>query len=172
MLRIHLTRLATRPILRGAPRAAQLQRTSSSMALPGVPRRLADVAKLELLEAEQPAALTTIWEKYHEDRPELSGSCVPAAEHAQIVERGRESPLFIFPVRRDQGHFMLLSQFDVQHSMFVMTFLDDYKRNPAAAQPWLSVSLFDELLASKGLGLLRVEVRENPAPVASASPRF
>tara|TARA_B110001452_G_C15150388_1_gene400385 strand:- start:258 stop:992 length:735 start_codon:yes stop_codon:yes gene_type:complete len=152
--------LATRSVLRGASRAQQLlQRSSSSIALPGVPRRLADVAKLELLEAEQPAALAAIWEKYHENRPELSGSCVPAAEHAQIVERGRESPLFIFPVRREQGHFMLLSQFDVQHSVFVMTFLEDYKRNPAAAQPWLSVTLFDELMASKGLGLLRVEVR-------------
>ena len=152
--------LATRSVLRGASRAQQLlQRSSSSIALPGVPRRLADVAKLELLEAEQPAALAAIWEKYHENRPELSGSCVPAAEHAQIVERGRESPLFIFPVRREQGHFMLLSQFDVQHSVFVMTFLEDYKRNPAAAQPWLSVTLFDELMDSKGLGLLRVEVR-------------
>ena len=101
--------------------------------------------------------MSVIWEGFHEGRPELSGSSVSAEEHVRIIERAKESPLFIFPVRRDKGHFILFSQFDKQHSMFVMTFLEEYKSNPAAAQPWLSVTLFDELLTSKALGLLRVE---------------
>jgi ATP synthase F1 complex assembly factor 1 len=135
----------------------RLSRQSSSIALPGVPRRLADVAKMELFEAEEPSRIGTIWESFHEDKPELAACCVPAEEHMKIVERARESPMFIFPVRREQGHFLLLSQFDVAHEMFVMTFLEDYKRNPAAAQPWLSVTLFSELLTSKAVGLLRAD---------------
>ena len=147
-------------VARSLPRCGagpQLSRRSSSLALPGVPRRLAEVAKLELLEAEEPASVSAIWESFHKDRPEVGGSCVSAEEHGLISERARDSPSFIFPVRREQGHFILYSQFDAKHSMFVMTFLEEYKTNPAAAQPWLSVTLFGELLASKALGLLRVE---------------
>ena len=81
---------------------------------------------------------------------------MPAEEH-KLAERARESPLFIFPVRRDKGHFLLLSQFDAPNDMFVMTFLEDYKRNPVAAQPWLSVTMFSELLTAKAVGLLRTD---------------
>ena len=42
--------------------------------------------------------------------------------------------------------------------MFVLTFLEDYRRAPEMAQPWASVHLFDELVTSKGVGLLRAEV--------------
>ena len=75
-----------------------------------------------------------------------------------LVERGAESPSFVFPLRRDGGHFMLFSQFAPAHRMFVMTFLEDYRKNPELAQPWASVHLFDELVVSKGVGLLRAEV--------------
>ena len=61
-------------------------------------------------------------------------------------------------LRRDGGHFMLVSQYAAADSMFVLAFLEDYQRSPEAAPPWASVHLFDELLASKGVGLLRAEV--------------
>ena len=41
---------------------------------------------------------------------------------------------------------------------FVMTSLEEYQKNEATAQPWASVHLFDELVTSKGVGLLRAEV--------------
>ena len=137
---------------------ARLCRRSSSLSLPGVARRLGEVAKVELLEAEEPERIGAIWDSFHEHRPELAGGSVTAEEHLKITERARESPLFIFPVRREQGHFLLLSQFNAPSDMFVMTFLEDYKQNPAAAQPWLSVTLFGELLTSKAVGLLRVDI--------------
>lgn len=39
-----------------------------------------------------------------------------------------------------------------------MTYLEDYKTNAATAQPYLTLSLFDELVESKSLVLLRGEV--------------
>lgn len=39
-----------------------------------------------------------------------------------------------------------------------MTYLEDYKTNAAGAQPYLTVSMFDELVETKGLALLRGEV--------------
>ena len=143
---------------RSSSLAARGARRSSSLSLPGVARRLGEVAKVEMLEAEEPERISAIWDSFHEHRPELAGCSVAAEEHLKITERARESPLFIFPVRREQGHFLLLSQFNAPSDMFVMTFLEDYKQNPAAAQPWLSVTLFGELLTSKAVGLLRVDI--------------
>jgi predicted ATPase len=39
-----------------------------------------------------------------------------------------------------------------------MTSLEEYQKNEATAQPWASVHLFDELVESKAVGLLRAEV--------------
>jgi hypothetical protein len=124
-----MLRLAARSSSLAARGASLSRRRSSSLSLPGVARRLGEVAKVELFEAEAPDRISAIWDSFHEDRPELAGCSVTAEEHLKITERARESPLFIFPVRREQGHFMLLSQFNAQSDMFVMTFLEDYKQN-------------------------------------------
>jgi hypothetical protein len=36
-----------------------------------------------------------------------------------------------------------------------MTHLDDYRRNPAMAEPYFAVTMFDDLLERKGLVLVR-----------------
>ena len=83
---------------------------------------------------------------------------IDPSEHASIIERGAESPMFVFPLRREGGHFMLLSQFTAAHRMFVLTSLEEYRRSPTLAQPWASLHVFDELLSTKAVALLRAEV--------------
>lgn len=39
-----------------------------------------------------------------------------------------------------------------------MTYLEDYKVNAAGAQPYLTLTFFDELLETKSLALMRGEV--------------
>lgn len=39
-----------------------------------------------------------------------------------------------------------------------MTYLEDYKANAAGAQPYLTITLFDELLKTKNIAFLRGEV--------------
>lgn len=133
-------------------------RLSSSIAIPGTPRVLTDVAKTDLLEGEPPARVSALWEGFHDDKQFVAGVSIDPSEYNAIADRGGESPTFVFPVRRDNGHFMLFSQYSTAQRMFVFTFLEDYRKNPAMAQPWASVHLFDELIVSKGLGLLRAEV--------------
>jgi ATP synthase F1 complex assembly factor 1 len=53
----------------------------------------------------------------------------------------------------DGKFFVLLAEWQDKHCIF--TFLDDYKRNPGRAEPYLSVSLFDDFLARKQLVLVR-----------------
>lgn len=63
---------------------------------------------------------------------------------------------FIFPVYRDSGYMMVISQF--QDMCFLLTYLEEYRKNPAAANPWMSVTLYDEFIPDKGIGLLRGDV--------------
>jgi ATP synthase F1 complex assembly factor 1 len=155
-----LRRVAARRI--AAPLAAQLaaprRGLAAGLAIPGTPRLLADVAKLDLLQAEEPARVGAIWDAFHDDKPSVAGCTVGPEDTAAMVERAAESPNFVFPLRREGGHFILFSQYAPAHKMFVLTFLEDYRRSPETAQPWASVHIFDDLVTTKGVGLLRAEV--------------
>ena len=67
------------------------------------PRVLADVAKIELLQEEEPTRIGAIWEAFHTDQPSVAGSTVGPEEAALIAERGGESPSFVSPLRREGG---------------------------------------------------------------------
>jgi ATP synthase F1 complex assembly factor 1 len=71
------------------------------------------------------------------------------------------SPFFVQPVFRDGGFFMLITQFQ-EPSHFLMAYLEDYKLDPARAQPLLTFSVFDDLIAKPkidaNVGLVRVDV--------------
>lgn len=154
-----LRRVAFRMPSSLAQRAAGcVQQRAMSFAIPGTPRALADVTHIDLLESEPPARISAIWESFHEGKDDVAGKCIEPIEHAAIMERGAESPMFVFPIRREGGHFMLLSQFSGAQNMFVLTSLAEYQQNPAMAQPWASLHVFDELLDTKALALLRAEV--------------
>ncbi len=51
---------------------------------------------------------------------------------------------------------MLVSQ--SQEKSIVLTWIDEYKRNPTGANPYLVLTCFDELVRSKGLALMRGDV--------------
>lgn len=57
---------------------------------------------------------------------------------------------------REGGYFTLLVEF--QEKQCFLTYLEDYKTNPSRAQPYMTLSLFDELVETKRLALLRGEM--------------
>jgi len=72
--------------------------------------------------------------------------------------------MFLFPVPKgsntngadSDSYFMLVLQ--NQQKSFILTYLEDYKRNPLNANPYLVLTFFDELITSKNLALLRGDV--------------
>lgn len=122
-----------------------------------VARRLGDIVKLPLLQRESKEQIREIWKTYHAERPDAIGRDL-SGEHAQmLVERANSAPLFLFPVRRQAGHFFLLSQFQ-DHKHFLFTYLEEYKKNPMFAKPNLTVTLHDDLRKDKGIVLVRGDV--------------
>ena len=76
---------------------------------------LQDVAKIDMLEAEEPTRIGAIWEAFHQEQSSCAGASIGPEDAAHIVERGAESPNFVFPLRREGGHFMLFSQYSPAH---------------------------------------------------------
>jgi len=66
-------------------------------------------------------------------------------------------PFFIQPIFRDDGFFMLLSQFQAP-SHFLLAYLEDYKMDPNRAQPLMTFSIFNDLTESHDLSLARCDV--------------
>lgn len=54
------------------------------------------------------------------------------------------------------GFFTLFVQFQGPHCF--LTYLDDYKKDPNTAVPYLTLSFFDDFLHTKGLVLMRADV--------------
>lgn len=123
------------------------------------PRKLDDVLKRELVQDKTATEVADIWYTYHENKDNVHGLVLQGDKTAgaNILKRAAESPFFVQPVFRDNGYFMLISQFqDPCH--FLMAYLEDYKMDPAAAQPLLTFSIFDDFAESKGLTLVRADV--------------
>ena len=67
------------------------------------------------------------------------------------------SPFFVQPVFRDDGYFMLVSQFQSPYH-FLMAYLEDFKMDPSRAQPLITFSVFDDYASTKDITLVRADI--------------
>ncbi|POM78859.1 ATP11 domain containing hypothetical protein [Phytophthora palmivora] len=130
-------------------------KATTGFSYPGA-RSLEQIVKLELLENEQAPKIRSIWEEFHADKDDAVATTLEAHEFQSLVKRAESAPYFIFPVYRQEGFFNMLCQF--QQSCFLVTYLEAFKENPSAAPPCVAVSLYDNLLESKMLTLVRADV--------------
>lgn len=130
-------------------------------------------------------SMQEMWQEYHKERADAMGKSIPGQQFQMLKDRAAPwyvllhacqpgiaagqkcrhsadascvacSKNFLFPVYRDNGYMMILSQF--QETCFLLTFLEDYRKNPGAANPWMSVTLYDDFMPDKAMGLLRGDV--------------
>lgn len=126
--------------------------------LPGfsfpAPRKLESIVKYALLEREQPEKIKTIWNEFHDNRLDCVATTWSKEEFEGIQERKRRCPRMIYPVLKGDGKFFNLIA-EWQDNFCIFTYLEDYRKNPSAAEPYLSVALYDDFLARKQLVLVR-----------------
>ena len=113
---------------------------------------------MSAFERESPQTIEMLWTEYHRSRSHTTAKVLSATLYRQLIQNARNSPFFIFPVPKllDNSHFVLVSQ--AQEKSFVLTWLDEYRQNPQAANPYMVLTCFDELTLSKGVGLMRGDV--------------
>eukprot|EP00347_Sterkiella_histriomuscorum_P019289 403342215 len=120
------------------------------------PRKLREIVRISLFEKEQPSKIEEVWNDYHNAKPHVVSKVITTQHYMQLLSNGQHSPMFIYPVPKEAGYFMLLSQ--NQQKSFIFTYLEDFKKNPLAANPYLVLTCFDELVRSKGIALIRGDV--------------
>lgn len=121
------------------------------------PKKLHDILKKELVEDKSKTEISELWYSYHEGKENVIGLVLGGKEAKPLIPRAVISPFYVQPIFRDDGHFMLVSQF-FEPSHFIMAYLEDYKMDPAAAQPLLSFSIFDDYADDKDLTLVRADI--------------
>jgi len=121
------------------------------------PRKLSDILKVELLKDKSAVEISDLWMTYHEGKENVHGLTVDQAKGKSVLSRAAQCPFFLHPVFREEGHFMILSQFQTPN-YFLLAFLKDYQMDPARAQPLLTISLFDDFAEEKDVTLVRVDV--------------
>ena len=134
-----------------------------------VARKLREVMKLSIVEKEDPSTIKDIWTKFHANKLHMVAKA--AARLTQAFEQEhydplksklRESPMFIYPVRRSGGHFTLVGQ--AQDNILVVSaeqlfaHMHDFKQNSVLTTPIMILVFFEELLQPKRLVLARADV--------------
>lgn len=121
------------------------------------PKTLEDILKKELVHDKTATEISDLWYTYHEGKDNVHGIILDGHVAKSLLERAQSSPFFVQPIFRDDGYFMLVSQF-MEPSHFVLAYLEDYKMDPASAQPLLTFSVFDDYSAAKDLTLVRADI--------------
>lgn len=120
------------------------------------PRRMREIVKMTLIERETPDKVRDVWNTYHSARANNVSCVLTGYQFNLLKKRTKASPFFIFPIMRKGGHFMLLSQSQDNSNLF--TFLEDFKKSPENATPYLVLTMFDELLGKKDIVPVRGDV--------------
>jgi hypothetical protein len=149
-----LLRRAVKPLRFVAQKYATIRNFSFTFA---GPRNLDEIIKKDLVEDKTGAEVADVWYSYHESKDNMLGLVLKGKEGEVVLTRAATFPFFVQPVFRDDGFFMLISQF-LSPSHFLLGMLEDYKMDPNAATPLLTFSVFNDYADSKDISLVRCDI--------------
>ena len=128
--------------------------------LPSFAKSLDQIIRMDLVEAESPERIATIWNQYHAglsaDSKSRVSACIDAGVYAKLHQRGLVNSMFILPLPRDSGYELYLMQFS-GHQIYY-TPLQEYKLHGQNARPSLVVTHYTDLQDSKGIVLMLGEL--------------
>uniref|UniRef100_A0A7S2RS63 ATP synthase mitochondrial F1 complex assembly factor 1 n=1 Tax=Mucochytrium quahogii TaxID=96639 RepID=A0A7S2RS63_9STRA len=123
---------------------------------PLIPKQLKDLVKMELFKDMSKEDIEQVWEGYHETRKDSTSTVLSSAEWEKLKSRTKLCPLFVHPVvKSDTQFYVLLSQWNDNHNL--MTFLEDYQKDPKNALPYLYTVAYTDFAEEKDVVLVRAE---------------
>ena len=153
-----------------AARVAHAGQISTNAARPFVPMRsmttfppltkgLAAIVKLDMFSQLNTDAIVQVWASFHAAKSDTVATTTAPHDWLIVKQRASECSLFALPLFQNEGYITMLCQF--AGDSFVMVPLQAVKDEGEAAKPWLMVSYYDELVASKGVVLVRGVVMDD-----------
>jgi ATP synthase F1 complex assembly factor 1 len=97
-----------------------------------------------------------IWNKFHDEKQFNVSKTLSGSLYGSLIQKAQHSPIFVFPVPRDNGHMMMVSQY--QDKSILFAYLEDFKKDQTNSQPYFIVTFFDELIKQKGLAFVRGDI--------------
>uniref|UniRef100_A0A7S3GHE2 ATP synthase mitochondrial F1 complex assembly factor 1 n=1 Tax=Palpitomonas bilix TaxID=652834 RepID=A0A7S3GHE2_9EUKA len=123
------------------------------------PKKLSDIVKLPLLRKLPPSEAANVWSEYHKEKEDAFGDVFLKAPYHKMIERGTITPTFVIPVPLPNNGFMtMVTQW--HGNRLLVTFLEEYRRDPLHARPWCIVTFYDDLLVEKNMALARGECKD------------
>lgn len=119
-------------------------------------RGLGDIVKMQLLNKQGMGRVREIWLEYHEGHARAVGDVMSGEEYGVWRQRTERCRHFVVPVMREGGYFVVMVEFQGRYCF--MTYLEDYRRDVGKAQPYLTMTMYEEVLETKGIVLVRGEV--------------
>lgn len=77
---------------------------------------------MSVVEKENADVIQDIWAKYHIGKKHNIARSLSGSQYLSLKRNLIDAPMFIYPVKRDGGHFMLIGQF--QDNVMVRLHLD------------------------------------------------
>ena len=72
------------------------------------PRKLREIMQMSLIERENKDNIVKIWMDYHKERDQNIAYIVSKTEYQLLQHNAKSSPLFLLPLKRKAGHFVLI----------------------------------------------------------------
>ncbi|KAJ3275756.1 hypothetical protein HDV01_007223 [Terramyces sp. JEL0728] len=126
--------------------------------LPSYAKSLNEILKVELLETESKEKISEIWNAFHSSREACSAS-LDKQYYDKLHAKGKEYPMFVLPLPRDDGYEIYLLQFQGHQVYF--TPLVEYQMNKENARPSFSITFYTDFAETKDLVLMLGE-RSDP----------
>ena len=92
---------------------------------------------------------------------------IEKSQYLLLKEKLKACPMFIYPVKRNGGHFSLVGQ--AQDNIILFAHLNDFKNNGILTTPMMVLVFFEELLETKNLCLARCDITDKSLSKEEAS---
>eukprot|EP00906_Rhabdomonas_costata_P021015 RCo030551 len=119
---------------------------------------LNEILKMELVERVSPKGITNMWLMHHEYAIQYVGKVLSAAAYSALSPRLLGNPFFVVPVFREKGLFNVM--LNNQKDLTLVAPLGEFQKQGDLCQVHLTIQFFTELMNSKGLVLLRTEIKD------------
>ncbi|KAJ1978927.1 hypothetical protein H4R34_003024 [Dimargaris verticillata] len=130
---------------------------------------LDQIIRLDKVAGETADTIGKIWTDYHANKDVLS-AVIPADSYRQLYRRSKLYPRFVFPVPHGEGMEVYYAQFHFHQCFF--TPLLEFKTHGESAKPYLTLTHYIDLLADKGIVLMRGERTDSKTPLSMTNAQY
>ena len=117
---------------------------------------LDSIVKLDLLREKSAEEISQIWSQHYAGKDGVVFATVPVDKYTRLKVKGKEFPLFIYPLPRETGFEFMLGQ--CSEDDWYYTPLISYQTHGEYAPYSLAIHYYPELAESKGIVLMMGEI--------------